>query len=113
MNATVLPDGSIRVESETAPGKTYRVSFLGVDGLPRFTCTPEQYRRSAPDHGVTTGTRGRTPCKHARAAAELLEAAGLIVHGIDGDGCTGWMLTPVAATLAAVPATDADFDGLT
>jgi SWIM zinc finger len=67
-NARVLPDGSVLVKAESAPG-SYRVTVRAVDdGILRLgcTCRSGEYRRALP-----------VPCKHAALAARRLEREGI------------------------------------
>jgi hypothetical protein len=67
-NARVLPDGSVLVKAESAPG-SYRVTLRAVnDGILRLgcTCRSGEYRRTLP-----------VPCKHAAVAARRLEREGI------------------------------------
>jgi hypothetical protein len=117
--ALLNEDGSIRVVSDTRPGKAYRVEFTGIGGAARFTCRPEGDHAYHDDHRQITAECGALPCKHAAVAARRLERQGLLrVAGMSDNpyAAGSWILTDEAQAELSSPLDDGDsydpFDGL-
>lgn len=82
--ARLNDDGSISVKSDSTEGVTYRVTFVPMDLVIKFSCTcpAGQHRRET------------VPCKHSAAAARRLEREGL-ARWVDGY----WLITYKARDL--------------
>jgi hypothetical protein len=114
--AFVQDDGSIRVVSDSRPGKHYVVTYYALhEGDPvTFTCRPEGTGSYSDDHLDLTSRPASTYCKHAALAARRLAREGLIRRSgpLFGDG---WVATEKAAELTArrlPPPPDDVFAGL-
>jgi hypothetical protein len=77
--AFVQDDGSIRVVSDSHPGKWYRLTmYAPAEGEPiTFTCTPNGPGAFDDDHHQMTSRPGQAHCIHAAVAAKRLVREGL------------------------------------
>ena len=85
-HALLLPDGSVKVVSDSTDGRWYEVRFhAGYAGdLVVFHCEPRGRDTYQNGHLDLTGRPGVVPCKHAAGAARRLSREGLIrfeAHG--------------------------------
>lgn len=119
--AFVQEDGSIKVVSDTRPGKWYRVTFTApaVGDPITFYCQPEGTAAYSDDHKARRGNPGTLACKHAAVAARRLEREGLATMvWVERLGLPAWVTTERAARMTppekkARLAPPADpFDGL-
>lgn len=108
-------DGTLRVVSDTKPGKHYTVrATCGMDegAGAIFTCDPVGNAAYADDHLHTTSREpGHTPCKHAAVAARRLEREGLLRWDA-GRWVATAKVADVARTAAQANQPDDPFEGL-
>jgi hypothetical protein len=114
--AFVQDDGSIRVVSDSHPGKFYLVRVYALaEGEPvTFTCEPNGPGAFSDDHRVMTSRPGQTHCIHSAVAAKRLAREGLARRTGPLFG-SAWVATEKAAELTArrlPPPPDDVFAGL-
>lgn len=89
--AFVQQDGSVRVASDSQPGKWYRVTFVGTsDGMIAWSCDPRGEQAYSDDHLHVDSRDGVVPCKHAAVAARRLERERMAMLDVEGR----WVLHP-------------------